>query len=73
MQTREPTKHLAVALAAADLATRISIEDWDLALPADSERVIEVLATDLRLLPRVLGIAEEQAVQMALAGSAVRG
>ena len=61
MQTRE-SKNLAMALAAADLAIRISIENRDLSLPANRERVIEVLAIRLRLLPRVLGVAQEQAV-----------
>ena len=53
-----------MALATANLAPRIIVDDGDLLSPAYNERVIKILAIARWLLPLVLGIPQEHAEQM---------
>jgi hypothetical protein len=60
-----------VALATADDAPRVVVDDREILLASRSKGVIEVVTEPSRLLPSVLRIAKEHAQKMASAGLAI--
>lgn len=62
---------LAVALATADEAPRVIVDDRQILLSAWSEWIIEVVTEPCRLLPSILGVSEEHAQKVASAGPAI--
>jgi hypothetical protein len=62
---------LAVALATADDAPRVVVDNWEVLLASWSKGVIEIVTEPSRLLPGVLRIAKKHAQKMTSAGLAI--